>query len=135
MTEPGITVIYDGECPFCASYVAMMRLREAAGRVDLVNARDADPRVREVRAAGYDLDEGMVVLWKGKIHHGDGAVHLLATLSGEGGGPFNRIQRRVFRDPRRATRLYPILAAGRRLFLWLVGRTPLRDLPDPADKR
>jgi predicted DCC family thiol-disulfide oxidoreductase YuxK len=135
MTRPGITVIYDGDCPFCASYVSMMRLREAVGRVDLVNAREPDPRVREVQAAGYDLDEGMVVLWKEKIHYGDGAVHLLATLSGDGGGPFNRLHRRLFQSPRRAARIYPVLAAGRRLFLRMVGRRPLRDLPEPTDKR
>ena len=28
MAEPGITVIYDGECPFCSAYVSMMRLRQ-----------------------------------------------------------------------------------------------------------
>jgi predicted DCC family thiol-disulfide oxidoreductase YuxK len=132
MTEAGITVIYDGDCPFCASYVSMMRLRETVGRVDLVNARDDDPRVREVQAAGYDLDEGMVVLWRGEVHFGDGAVHLLATLSGESKGLFNRVQRSVFRDRQRAARVYPVLAAGRRLFLRLVGRAPLGAR---ADKR
>jgi predicted DCC family thiol-disulfide oxidoreductase YuxK len=125
MDGQGITVIYDGDCPFCSSYVSMMRLREAVGEVELVDARGDDPRVREVERAGYDLDEGMVVLWQDKVFFGNGAVHLLATLSSEGGGVFNRMQRAAFGSPHRAARLYPALAAGRRLFLRLVGRAPI----------
>lgn len=125
MTGPGITVIYDAECPFCASYVAMMHLQAAVGKVDLVNAREDDPRVQRIQHEGHDLDSGMVVLWQDEVFHGDAAVHLLATLSGEGGGMFNRLQRAVFASPWRAARLYPVLAAGRRIFLRLVGRAPI----------
>jgi predicted DCC family thiol-disulfide oxidoreductase YuxK len=125
MSGSGITVIYDGDCPFCASYVAMMRLRQAVGAVELVNARAPDTRVRAVQDAGYDLDAGMVVLWQDEVFFGDGAVHLLATLSSGEGGLLDRIQRAAFAEPRRAARLYPVLAAGRRLFLRLVGRRPI----------
>lgn len=133
MNAQGLTVIYDGECPFCRSYVSMMRLREAVGTVELVDARGDDPRVRRVMRDGYDLDTGMVVLWQGEVFFGDGAVHLLATLSSEDRGAFNRIQRRVFADPRRAARLYPVLAAGRRLFLRLVGRSPIGRSAEKAE--
>lgn len=122
MTKDGITVIYDGQCPFCASYVAMMRLRATVGAVELVDARGNDLRVQDVQKAGYDLDAGMVVLWQDEVFFGDSAVHLLATLSSERGSIFNRVQRRMFATPHRARRLYPILAAGRRLFLGLIGR-------------
>lgn len=125
MTGPGITVIYDGDCPFCTSYVSMMRLREAVGEVELVDARGNDPRVRDVRRAGHDLDAGMVVLWQDRVFFGDGAVHLLAMLSQDGGGLFNRMQRAVFASPRRAAWFYPVLVAGRRLFLRLAGRAPI----------
>lgn len=125
MPGSGITVIYDGDCPFCSSYVRMMRLRETVGTVELVNARVADPRVRAVQEAGYDLDTGMVVLWQDEVFFGDTAVHLLATLSSGEGGVMDRVQRTVFASPRRAARLYPVLAAGRRVFLRLVGRSPI----------
>jgi len=36
----------------------------------------------------------------------------------------------VFADPRRAARFYPVLAAGRRLFLRLVGRRPIGPLAE-----
>ena len=103
----------------------MMQLRESVGQVELLDARSGDPRVLDVQRAGYDLDTGMVVLWGECIYFGDGAVHLLATLSRSGGGLFNNVQRAVFSDPGRARRLYPPLVRGRRLFLRVTGRQPL----------
>jgi len=120
----GITILYDGHCPFCSSYVTMMRLREAVGKVELVDARGDDPRVAEAMSAGLDLDEGMVVIWEGRQFHGRDAVHLLATLSARG-GLLNELQRRVLAAPRRAAILYPALARGRRLFLRIIGRPPI----------
>lgn len=116
----GITIIYDGQCPFCSSYVSLLRLREAVGPVELVDARSGDVRVAAALSDGLDLDRGMVVHWEGREFYGRDAVHLLATLSGAGGA-FNGLQRRLFSSPRRAALLYPLLAAGRRLYLRLVG--------------
>ncbi|MEE4121112.1 MAG: DUF393 domain-containing protein [Paracoccaceae bacterium] len=124
MTADTLTIIYDGECPFCSSYVRMARLREAVGRVDLVDARSEDPRVAEAQGAGLDLDDGMVVVWRGERHHGAEAMHLIAVLSGAG-GLGNRLQRRLFRSPRLAAALYPPLVRGRRLWLRLAGRRPI----------
>ncbi|MEE4118050.1 MAG: DUF393 domain-containing protein [Paracoccaceae bacterium] len=124
MTADTLTIIYDGECPFCASYVRMARLREAVGIVEMVDARGGDPRVAEAQAAGLDLDDGMVVLWRGERHYGAEAVHLIALLSGEG-GIGNRLQRRLFRSPRAAAALYPWLVRGRRLWLRAMGHAPI----------
>jgi predicted DCC family thiol-disulfide oxidoreductase YuxK len=122
----GITIIYDGQCPFCTSYVSMMRLRETAGPVELVDARSGDPRVAEAVEAGLDLDRGMVVIWKGRKFFGEDAVHLLATLS-DPRGFMNAVQRALFGSPRRAALLYPLLARGRRLFLRVVGRRTIAE--------
>jgi len=130
MTAEGLTIIYDGECPFCSSYVRMARLREAAGAVELVDARSDDPRVTDALEAGLDLDDGMVVLWRGERHYGDAAVHLIALMSGEGGFG-NRLQRRVFRSRRVASALYPWLVRGRRLWLRLAGRAPIGSGKNP----
>jgi predicted DCC family thiol-disulfide oxidoreductase YuxK len=46
-----LTVIYDGECPFCANYVRLYRLRQLVGRVQLVDARGNDPVLQRVRDA------------------------------------------------------------------------------------
>ncbi|KGJ03687.1 Predicted thiol-disulfide oxidoreductase YuxK, DCC family [Paracoccus halophilus] len=121
MPAERLTIIYDGECPFCSAYVTLLRLREAGRLVELVDARSDDPRVAEAQAAGIDLDEGMVILWGGRRYTGAQAVHVLALLSSTG-GVFNRIQRWLFRSPRLASVLYPWLVRGRRLWLHLARR-------------
>jgi predicted DCC family thiol-disulfide oxidoreductase YuxK len=122
--SPGLTVVYDGECPFCAAYVRMTRLRAAAGPVELVNARDPHPVVDEARAAGLDLDRGMVVKAGGRLYHGDAAMTLLAGLTTPS-GLFNRLTAWAFRSPARARVIYPPMVAGRALTLRLLGRRKL----------
>ncbi|UIY31430.1 DUF393 domain-containing protein (plasmid) [Neorhizobium galegae] len=60
--SPALTIIYDGECPFCSQYVKLLKLRDAVGKVELVNARDKHPAVDIVRSAGVVLDNTMAIL-------------------------------------------------------------------------
>lgn len=121
---PDLTIVYDGDCPFCAAYVRMTRLRAAAGRVALVDARAGGPVVDEARAEGLDLDAGMVVKAGGRLYHGDAAMTLLAGLTTPSGA-FNRIAAWAFRSPSRARLIYPPLVAGRNLTLRILRRRKL----------
>ena len=121
-----IYVIYDGECPFCSAYVRMVRLREAAGAVHLLDAREPHPVVDEVRALGYDFDEGMALKIGDAIYHGDECVHQLAMMSGSSGA-LNRLHFWIFKDPKRAKLLYPYLRAGRNAALRLLGKRKIAD--------
>lgn len=122
---PGPVVVYDGACPFCAAYVRLLRLREAAGPVTLVDARaGGHPVLARLRAEGVDLDRGMVVALGGRLHHGAAAMTVLAALSTPSGA-WNRAMAWGFRRPGRARLLYPPLAFGRRVLLRLLGRGPL----------
>ncbi len=121
---PRVSLIYDGECPFCSSYVRLLRLRRSFGAVHLVNARDGGDLVAEVTRRGYVLDEGMVLVLDGKIFAGAEAMHRLALLS-TANGFFNRLNRAIFSSERCAQLLYPLLRRGRNLTLWLRGRRPL----------
>jgi len=117
-----ITIVYDGDCPFCSAYVGMTRLREAAGTVELVDARDgAHPIVQEVKAAGLDLDDGMAMKMDAKLYHGAEVMHRLALMTTPS-GLFNRATRSVFSKPRMAQALYPSLRSGRNLALRLLRR-------------
>jgi predicted DCC family thiol-disulfide oxidoreductase YuxK len=120
-----IQVVYDGECPFCTGYVRLLRLREAAGTVELIDARSVHPLVREVVQAGIDLDEGMVVKLGGQLYHGGDALHVLALLSTRA-GLFNRAMGALFRSPGLSRTIYPALRAGRNAALRLLGRKPIR---------
>jgi predicted DCC family thiol-disulfide oxidoreductase YuxK len=116
-----ITIVYDGECPFCASYLKLLRLRDAAGPVRLVDARSDDPAVQRVREAGFDLDEGMALIDAETVWHGEDCINRIALMSTPS-GLFNRINATVFRSPRASKALYPVLRGGRNLALRLMGR-------------
>ena len=118
---PELLVIYDGQCPFCANYVRLYRLRQLVGKVTLVDARGDHPAVAEVRRAGLNLDNGMAVRWQGRLYYGAEALHVL-TLLGSEDGVFNRLNRWLFRRPKLGQRIYPAMVAGRKLTLRLLGR-------------
>jgi len=114
------TIVYDGECPFCSSYVTLLRLREAVGPVRLINARELPGALLDELRGNHDLDAGMLFIRDGSIYHGDTAVHHLALLSSPS-GLFNRLNALVLGQERLARRLYPALRLGRRLALALRG--------------
>lgn len=120
----GAAIIYDGECPFCSSYVHLVRIREAVGDVKLVDARHGGHLVEEVLAARYDLDEGMVFKYQGRYYHGADCMHMIGLLSTRS-SLFNRVNGMLARSPRLIALLYPILRAGRNATLRLLGRNKI----------
>lgn len=117
-----VWVVYDGQCPFCSSYVRLYRLRALGGRVHLVDARSDHPIIEEIRQLRLDLDQGMVVKLHGRIYHGAKAMNLLAIL-GTGHTLFNWLNRFAFSRIAMARQLYPLLVSGRLLTLRLLGRS------------
>ena len=116
-------IIYDGECPFCTNYVRLTKIRASAGAVKLVDARSSeDPTVKLVRNQGYNLNEGMVVLYGGAVYYGKDAVVLLSSMA-ETGSHFSRAVGMLLRNRRRAAILYPIMKTGRRITLAILGRS------------
>jgi predicted DCC family thiol-disulfide oxidoreductase YuxK len=115
-----ILIIYDGACPFCRAYVWLLRLQQETGPVELLSARDADPRIVQYQQQGYDLDQGMLVVISGVVHAGAEAMQVLALCSTPAGW-FNRCNRLIFSSARLSRWLYPVLRAGRRIALRLRG--------------
>ena len=120
--QTGAVLVYDGECPFCSAYVRMVRIREAIGCIRLVDARKGGPEVDDVHRRHLDLNEGMVLKYRGEYFYGADCIHMMALLSTPSGW-FNRINAAIFRSPRLSKILYPVLRAGRNLTLRLLGRT------------
>lgn len=119
-----LSVIYDGQCPFCANFMQLYRLRENVGELELIDARQAPALVRELRAMGMEINGGMVVRWRGQYHFGADGMQLLATL-GADQGIFGRLNHVLFHKESSATIWYPLLSAGRRLTLRLLRRKPI----------
>lgn len=116
-----MTIVYDGECPFCQQYTQLIRLRKSAGNINLINARSNDPLVDEIKHQGFDLDQGMIVIIAGRFYHGSEAMQVLALLSTRKGW-FNRFNYVVFRSKRMSAFLYPALRTGRNIVLRILGR-------------
>jgi predicted DCC family thiol-disulfide oxidoreductase YuxK len=114
-------LLYDGECPFCASYVSYVRLRDTAGPVTLADARQYPALVAEAQALGYDIDVGMVLKLDGHYYFGGDCIHALSLLTTPSGF-FNRLNRTLFKSKTVARFAYPILRTGRNLALALLGR-------------
>jgi predicted DCC family thiol-disulfide oxidoreductase YuxK len=126
VSAAGPTIIYDGDCPFCSRYVALLRLRKSLGSVKLVNARDGGTLVDAVRGLDIDLDQGMVLVMNGEVFHGAECLHRLALLT-TSSGAFNRLNAWMFRSRAASQLLYPALRAGRNAALALLGRQKIGD--------
>lgn len=116
-----MVIVYDGQCPFCKSYVRLMALKAAVGEVDLIDARTPSAVVRSLSEQGYDLNEGMAAIFGGKVYHGRDAVVLISSMT-DVQGRAGRIIAKLLGNPARAKVLYPALKAGRRLVLAALGR-------------
>ena len=125
--NPEKLLVYDGDCPFCSRYVALLRLRESFGPVRLVDGRSDDPVVRQLHDRGYDLNEGMALVDGDAIYHGDECMHRLALMTTPS-GVFNRFNAAVFRSRSASALLYPVLRGGRNLTLRLLGRRKIEVL-------
>jgi len=121
MRETDLSIVYDGQCPFCTSYVRLYRIRESGRQVHLIDGRSPHPILEELRRRKLDLDDGMVVKFGNRIYHGAAALNVLAIL-GSDRTLFNRMNHALFRRPRLASWLYPLLARGRLFTLRLLGR-------------
>lgn len=108
-----IRIVYDGECPICSAYAELTRLRQRHA-VELVDARRARDLVRELRADGVDIDDGMVVLVDGEVHQGEDAAAFL-ELEGRLG---------LLPSTSWIRRLYPWIWRFRNGLLRLLGRDP-----------
>jgi predicted DCC family thiol-disulfide oxidoreductase YuxK len=119
--QQSLTIFYDGYCPVCTQYVRYTRLGKSVSKLALRNLREEPEKVSEFKARGLDVNEGMIVDLDGAIYHGAAAVHILALLSTPV-GLFNRCNRLIFSHHWLAHLLYPVLAAGRNILLFLLGR-------------
>ena len=113
-------LVYDGECPVCKTYTKYVRMREAVGRLHLVDARQPSPIMDEITAVGLDIDQGMVLKFKGVIYYGPDAIHMMTLLS-TSSGIFNRINYYFFGTRLGAKVFYPIGKLFRNALLKVLG--------------
>ncbi len=125
-----ILLVYDEECPVCAAYCRMVRIRESVGRLRLVNARDASAVLKEITRQGLDIDQGMVLKVDNVLYYGSDAVHALSLMRSPS-GVFNHVNHWVFQSQTRSRMLYPVLRSCRILLLKTLQKTKINNLGLP----
>ena len=121
-----ILIVYDGECPVCSHYVKGVRLREAAGCLRLLNARDETEEVTGLKSAGYDLNKGMVVKIGETIYFGADGMNILSLMTSPS-GLINRSLYLLFRSSGVSRVLYPFFRNMRLLLLKILVIDPIKD--------
>lgn len=120
-------LVYDDECPVCRNYCRHIRLSEAAGRLQLVDARQPGALMDEITRAGLDIDQGMVLKVRGQLYYGDAAMHMITLMSTRAGW-FNRLSFLFFGTRLAARVFYPIGKAFRNVLLKFLGISYIRNL-------
>ena len=127
MKSREIFLVYDQECPLCDAYCRLIRVRETAGTLRLVNARDASAVMDEITAQDLDIDQGMVLKVENVLYYGSDAIHALSLLSSPS-GMFNRVNYWIFRSKRLSRILYPVFRFFRNLLLKALRKTKINNL-------
>ena len=134
MADADVVLVYDKQCPACDNYCRWVRLRDAVGPPQLVDAREDTDILREITARGWDIDQGMVLKVGDQLYYGADAIHALA-LMGSRSGVFNRLNFWMFRSPRVASVLYPMLRALRNLLLKALRKSKINNLGKAHNER
>lgn len=116
-----LDIYFDGDCPFCTRYVALLRLSQTVGPVTQINVREDKAALTDLLADGFNLDEGMVIDFGDRRLGGADAVHALALLSTPSTF-FNRLNHFLLSNRVLAGMLYPIMRLGRSISLAVLGR-------------
>jgi len=134
MSKPqdDVWLVYDGECPVCKTYCKYIRIREAVGKLHLVDARESSSIMDEITAAGLDIDQGMVLEFKNAIYYGPDAIYMLTLLS-TSSGFFNRVNYYVFSAKIGAKIFYPVGKAFRTLLLKVLGIQYIENLKSSSN--
>ena len=120
-----IEVIYDGDCPVCRAYVQMHRLRESAGSIRLVDARQHPDVVDAYLRRGIDLNRDFVLKIDGAEYIGGAAMFALSSIALP--YPFiRRINAWLFASTTTSRAIYAVLRVSRWTLLLLMGRKLIR---------
>lgn len=133
-TAANVTIVYDGDCPICRTYMRYLHLKESVGTVEMVDARQPSPLMEDITARGYDLDKGFVVKVGDVFYSGADALHVLSGLSSSATF-LNRFAYRLFRNKRFSRFCYPFFKGVRSLVLRVSGIPYIRNLEQPPQKR
>ena len=117
-----VRIIYDGNCPFCSDFVKISNLKKSYADVRFHNARESgDPLVVQLKSAGYQLNDGMIVMAGEEVLYGAEAARFIVR-GGSGGHRF-ALYKSLLRNKHLSKLFYPILVFLRKLYFRMTGMT------------
>ena len=75
-----ITIYYDGDCPFCKSYITIVNIKKKY-TVELKNARSYMDEINELEANGFFIEDGILMKFKEEIFQGADALRKIDTIN------------------------------------------------------
>lgn len=119
-TKHKLIIGYDGDCPFCASYIRMQRLKDLDFDVTLTNFRKDKTLSKTLKDNNMDPNNGMYVRLNDKEYYADEAMTVLSSLS-TSQNIINLFFKWWFKNKKRGKILYPVLRIGRNIALKILG--------------
>ncbi|MCK9162271.1 MAG: DUF393 domain-containing protein [Arcobacter butzleri] len=74
-----IVVFYDKECPFCDAYHDYIKLKSTYD-LKLLNAREELQEITKLKAKGFDINDGVIVIIDSRIYQGSQAIFEINKL-------------------------------------------------------
>ncbi|WP_038023916.1 DCC1-like thiol-disulfide oxidoreductase family protein [Synechococcus sp. RS9916] len=118
-----LTLIYDGECPFCQAFALRSELAAGVPDLSIVDGRQAPELRRQLLDQGLSLRNGAMLIDGDQVWHGSAAIAELSSRM-QPSDALLKVLHRMFRHRGRAAFFYPALLLARRIALALKGLSP-----------
>ncbi len=119
--SPKLVFLYDGECPFCNHFSALLELRSGLPELTIKNARDNLPEMKSLLEKGYDLDNGAILLKGDEVLHGAQAINWICSQITKPSDELLKLIALTFSSKLRTDVIFPLLILSRRILLLVKG--------------
>lgn len=113
-----VYLIYDGDCILCKNSAQAIKIKKSIGNLEIINARELHPLVKEAMKKGYDLNKGILVKYNHQYFYGAAAVNFLALI-GTSSDMFNKVNSFLFKYKWLSQCFYPLFVIVRNTILML----------------
>ena len=114
---PEFTFIYDGECPFCNHFAALIELKSKINNIRILDGRENTDLIKNLLDKGFDIDKGAVLLKDNEILHGVDAINTICKQVENPSDSLLKLLTKIFKSKKRTTLIFPLLLRARRFAL------------------